>query len=37
MHNLYDDPTYQTIIATLKEHLKALQVKYKDVEGMKIK
>jgi arylsulfatase A-like enzyme len=37
MHNLYDDPKYQTIVANLKEHLKALQLKYKDVEAMKIK
>jgi arylsulfatase A-like enzyme len=37
MHNRYNDPKYQAIIITLKEHLKALQVKYKDEEGMKIR
>lgn len=37
MHNIYNDPKNNALIASLKEKLHALQVKYKDEEGMKIK
>lgn len=37
MKNLYDDPGSAKIVAMLKERLKALQVKYKDEEALKIR
>ena len=34
MKNVYDDPAYAEVVATLKEQLAALRVKYKDSEEL---
>jgi len=36
LHNLYDQKGYETITTTLKKHLKAQIVKYKDAEALKL-